>query len=54
MSENEIKLLKIIRESDDPARALVIAMSLITECLQEPEAFEERAIAYLQGLDETP
>ena len=53
MNDNEKKLLEIIRGADDPVNAFMIAMELIIECLQEPEAFEERAIAYLQRLDGT-
>ncbi len=35
MSDNELKLLHIIRKSQDPTTALITAISVITEFLKE-------------------
>lgn len=37
MSENELRLLSIIRQSKDPAAVLVAAMEAVTACLRQPE-----------------
>ena len=37
MSENELRLLSIIRQSKDPAAVLVAAMEAVTVCLRQPE-----------------
>lgn len=37
MSENELRLLSIIRDSKDPAAVLAAAMEAVTACLQQPE-----------------
>lgn len=34
MTDNEIELLKLIRESDDPATALAIAGRIISEVVE--------------------
>ena len=34
MTQNEMELIRIIRESEDPAKALVIAIQIITEYLE--------------------
>lgn len=39
MSENELRLLSIIRESKDPAAVLTAAMEAVTACLQQPEPY---------------
>lgn len=36
MSEREYRLLKIIRESKDPAAVLLAAMEAVTACLRQP------------------
>ena len=41
MSENEIKLLEVIRTSSDPEKALVTAVEVILRFLEQPESFEE-------------
>lgn len=37
MSENELRLLSIIRQSKDPEAVLVAAMEAVTVCLRQPE-----------------
>ena len=37
VSENELRLLSIIRASKDPAAVLAAAMKAVTACLQQPE-----------------
>lgn len=39
MSENELRLLSIIRQSKDPAAVLVAAMEAVTACLRQPEPY---------------
>ena len=40
MTNNEIELLKLIRENDNPTQALVTAIELIIKYLEQPESFE--------------
>lgn len=40
MSENEIKLLEVIRNSTDPEKAILTAIEIILEFLEQPESFE--------------
>ena len=40
MTENELKLLKLIRESDNPEQALIIAIEILISYLTQPESFE--------------
>ena len=35
MNENEMKLIGMIRESDDPEKALVVAVEVITDFLRQ-------------------
>jgi hypothetical protein len=48
VSENEIELMKLVRENDNPEQAALIAIDIILEYLRQPESFEERAAACLQ------
>ena len=41
MTDNEQKLIRIIRESNDPEAALVIAVGIITDYLRQPELYRE-------------
>lgn len=45
MINNEAELLKLIREHDDPAKALVTATLVILEFLKQHESSEEQAVA---------
>lgn len=40
MTNNEIKLLNIIRESENPDEAIEIAIDIIISYLEQPESFE--------------
>ena len=40
MTQNELKLLNIIRENDNPEQALITAIELIIKYLEQPESFE--------------
>jgi hypothetical protein len=40
MTENEIKLLEVIRNSTDPKKAILTAIEIILEFLEQPQSFE--------------
>ena len=40
MTNNELKLLNIIRENDNPEQALVVAIEIITMYLEQLESSE--------------
>ena len=40
MTNNEIKLLNLIRDNDNPEQALLTAIEIIISCLEQPESFE--------------
>lgn len=40
MNENEMKLIGLIRESDDPERAIVVAVEVITDFLTQLRSSE--------------
>lgn len=44
MTENEKELISVIREADDPFKALMLATEIFTY-LKQPLAFEEQAPA---------
>ena len=50
MTNNEIELLTLIRENDNPELALMTAATIIIGFLKQHESFEEQAAAYLQEL----
>lgn len=43
MTENEIELITLIRENDNPEKALVTAVETILLYLKQHESFEEQA-----------
>ena len=45
MSKNDMELIRLIREHDEPEKALVIAIEVITLFLTQHESFEEPAAA---------
>jgi hypothetical protein len=49
MTENEIKLIEMIRNHNDPEKALITAVEIILRYLSQPESFEEPSSACLQG-----
>lgn len=40
MTNNEIELLNVIRESDNPEQAIIIAIDVILSYLKQHESFE--------------
>ena len=50
MTNNEIELLKLIRENDNPEEALITATTIIIDFLKQHESFEGQAAVYLQEL----
>lgn len=40
MTNNELELLNLIRESDNPEQALCMAIEIIIKYLEQPESFE--------------
>ena len=50
MNENEMELIKLIRENDNPERALMAAATIILGYLEQHGSFEEQAFADLPAL----
>ena len=48
MTENEIKLIEMIRNHNDPEKALITAVEIILRYLEPPKSFEEPSSACLQ------
>ena len=44
MTENEMKLIEIIRENDHPEQAIVTAVSIITSFLEQIRSYEGQAL----------
>ena len=40
MTNNELELLSMIRENDNPEQALIKAIEIIIKYLEQPESFE--------------
>ena len=51
MSNNEIQLLNIIRENDNPEQALQIAVEIITSFLEQSVSSQEPSVDFLPVLD---
>ena len=50
MTANEIELITIIRENENPGQALATAVEIILIYLKQHESSEVQAPAYLQAL----
>lgn len=50
MTENEIKLIELIRENDNPEQAIITAVETILSFLEQPGPFEVQALACLREL----
>ena len=50
MTDNEHKLLNLIRENDNPGRAFVIAVEIIVKYLTQSESSEESSLVCSQAL----
>lgn len=51
MSKNEIELINMIRENDNPERALMAAATIILGYLKQHGSSEEPAVVGLSALD---
>ena len=49
MSENEMELIKLIRENDSPEQALMAAATIILGYLKQHGSFEEQAAVGLSA-----
>lgn len=49
MTDNELRLIEIIRENDNPEEAIIKAVSIITSFLEQLQSFEEPSVACLRG-----
>ena len=47
MTENERKLINLIRENDNPDEAILTAVNIITSFLEQEKSFEAQAPVYL-------
>ena len=50
MTENDMELIKLIRENDKPEQALITATLIIIGFLKQHESFQEQVSAGLQEL----
>lgn len=50
MTTNELELLNLIRNNDNPEQALCTAIEVIIKYLEQPESFEEPSLVYPQVL----
>ncbi len=50
MTENERELIKLIRENDNPEKALIKAVDIILLHLVQQKSFEAQAVAVAQEL----
>lgn len=53
MTSNEIKLINLIREHDDPGRALISASEIIVQYLNRRESSELKPSVDSRGFSET-
>lgn len=53
MSKNEMELIGLIREHDEPEKAMMIAVDIITSFLQRRGSSEAQAVACPPGFDGT-
>jgi hypothetical protein len=49
MTDNELKLIELIRENDNQEEAIITAVSIITSFLEQLQSFEEPSVACLRG-----
>ena len=50
MTDNELKLIELIRENDNQEDAIVTAVNTILSFLEQPQSFEVQAVACLREL----
>jgi hypothetical protein len=49
MTENELRLIKLIRENDNPEEAIITAVNIISSFLEQEQSFQGQTPACLQG-----
>lgn len=49
MTENELKLIELVREKDNQEEAIVAAVNIITSFLEQLQSSEEPSVACLEG-----
>ena len=49
MTENELKLIKLIRENDNREEAIATAVNIILSFLELHESYQVSSVDYLQG-----
>ena len=49
MTDNELKLIELIRENDNPEEAIITAVDIITSFLEQLQSSEEPSVACLRG-----
>lgn len=49
MSNNEIELINIIRENDNPEQAVLVAIDTILSFLEQHESYQLPSVAFLPG-----
>ena len=50
MTDNELKLIEILRENDNPEEAIITAVSIITSFLEQQRSFEGQVAVGLREL----
>jgi hypothetical protein len=50
MTKNEIELLTLIRENDNPEEALMTAIEIITSFLEQSVSYQSSSVGFLQEL----
>ena len=50
MTDNERELIKLLRENDNPEKALITAVDIILLALVQQKSFEAQAVAETQEL----
>lgn len=46
MTDNELKLIKLIRENDNQEEAIITAVNIITSFLEQEKSYSRQAPAY--------
>lgn len=49
MTDNELKLLKLIHENDKPEEAIVTAVNIILSFLEQHESYQVSSVDCFQG-----
>ena len=49
MTDNELKLIELIRKNDNPEEAITTAVNIVTSFLELHESYQEASVACLRG-----